>query len=306
MMISVRICIGAATLFVASIFSGFCVAAEIDKGVPTPCSSTQKSDPNSTIPKADLSDEVCESHKHTDCEKNNTCDLEEFGFWVKHFQRKVKKMYTEEPEEGSMIYAWYKTASTATLENYIFVQQVRGCSWNVMYYEGKAEANFLDIEHNGKVEAFCFPEWEIDMVGKDPSYTSEPNDSLSRHFYAQWTERPYDFPTRATKLYGEEKPTFPLLGMVDSPTRAYVRKWGNGRVLAHNTALEFHTCLYRKEDVPATLDPIKDIVGVPIGCFDWKSMHVYDPTLGRMTSPDVLPKICTRPKKALVPFAINP
>lgn len=277
-----------------------------DKAIPA-CSAGQMSHEGPVLPQAELVNEECIVIQHGNCEKTDTCDLVEIGFWVKEFKRMVKKTYATETEKGSMFYAWYQTKTLATLEKYVFVQYVRGCAYNVMYWEDEARAYFWQKEHHGvRNAAFCYPNWEIDMYGNDPVYTSGLEEGFSRHHYAQWTKRPREFPTKYAKEYGAEKPTYPVLGMVDLPDTANVRTWPNGRKLALNTALQFRTCLYRADDVPLTIESKGVITAEPLKCFNWQSMHVYDPVTDKMTSPDTLPEICTKYQEPLIPFTIRP
>lgn len=272
-----------------------------------PCSKTQSTKEGKALPTALLVDEQCVVYKNEKCEITNTCDLEEIGSWVKHFERAEKKSRGPEPEQGSMVYLWYKTQSLDTLEKYVFVQYVRGCTYDVLYGDGDPKGYFPEAPHGGKANApFCFPDWEIDTTGRDPVYTSEPDESPLRHYYAQWTQVAREFPTKTAKNYGEEKPTYPVLGMVDSPTRAYVRKWGNGKIFAHNTALQFRSCLYKTADVPTDLDVKKSITAEPLKCVEWQSIHIYDPKADKIVSPQGLPDICKEIKDALVPFLIRP
>lgn len=271
------------------------------------CSKTQSSKDGQALPTAELVDEQCAVYKNEKCETTNTCDLEEIGLWVKHFERVEKKSRGPESQQGTMAYLWYKTQSLDTLEKYVFVQYVRGCTYDVLYGDGEVRAYFPETPHGGKSNApFCFPDWEIDTTGRDPVYTSEPDESPLRHYYAQWTSVAREFPTKTAKNYGEEKPTFPVLGMVDTPTRAYVRKWGNGKVLAHNTALQFRTCLHKTADVPNDLDVKRTVAAPPILCVLWQSIHIYDPKVDRILSPAAVPDICKEVKDALVPFVIRP
>lgn len=282
----------------------FAAEAASPSTTPAPaCSMGQSSSEGPVLPKGLLGDEVCNVYPHEECEATKSCDLLEIGFWVKHFTREVKKTNTQELEAGSMLYAWYRTSSLDTLEKYAFVQYVRGCTYFVMNNEGESNAYFNAIEHGGvRHSPFCFPDWEIDMIARDPVYTSEGD---ARHQYAQWTNIPRQFPTKYAKEYGEEKPLYPLLGMVDSPDRAFVRKWGNGRVLSYNTALEFRTCLYRTEDVPRDMDPKGKITALPLRCVNWENKHIYDTETGRIESPSEVPAICRDPKEPYVPFKFN-
>jgi hypothetical protein len=278
--------------------------ASLPSTTPVPaCSMGQSNNEGLVLPKGLLEKEVCNVYPHEGCETTDTCDLVEIGFWVKHFTREVKKTNGKEPESGTMLYAWYQTKSLETLEKYVFVQYVRGCAYFVMYSEGEVNAYFNKIEHGGmRNSVFCFPEWEIDMITRDPVYTSE---GVHRHKFAQWTNIPRQFPSKYAKEYGEEKPVFPILGMIDSPDRAFVRKWGNGRVLAYNSALEFRTCLYRAEDVPHEMDPKDTIAREPLKCSYSSGIHVYDPDTGRIENPSEFPAICKDPKQPFVPFKFS-
>lgn len=267
------------------------------------CSIAQSGKDGPVLSKGFLDKEVCRVYAHEECEVTNTCDLLNVGFWVKHFTHEEKKTHSVEPEAGSMLYAWYETKSLDALEKYVFVQYLRGCAYFVMYKDGGENMYFDGIEHAGvRNSTFCFPDWEIDMSANDPAYTSEGG---ARHQYAQWTDIPRQFPSKYAKEYGTEKPVYPLLGMVDSPSRAFVRKWGNGRILAYNTVLEFRTCLYRINDVPRDVGAKEQIAAQPLRCINWESKHVYDPKTDQIESPIEFSPICLKPKDPYVPFELN-
>ena len=71
-----------------------------------PCSKTQSSKEGKALPTAELVDEQCVVYKNEKCEVTGTCDLEEIGSWVKHFERVEKKTRGLEPEQGTMAYLW--------------------------------------------------------------------------------------------------------------------------------------------------------------------------------------------------------
>ena len=52
-----------------------------------PCSKTQSTKEGKALPTALLFDEECVVYKNEKCEMTDTCDLEEIGSWVKHFER---------------------------------------------------------------------------------------------------------------------------------------------------------------------------------------------------------------------------
>lgn len=263
-----------------------------------PCRSVQSSDEGPALPQANLVDEKCVTFNPPKDDRNPDGDLVEIGFWMKQYRRMVQKTQTSEPEAGTVFYAWYETKSLATLEKYAFVQFMRGCAYSVMYMNGKSEIVFWEKDGGTKGNSIYYAEdWEIDGSSMDPVYTSGVDEGFSRFHYAQWTDRPREFPTKFAKEYGIEKPIYPILGMVDTPSPASVRKWGNGRILALNTALELRTCLYRIEDIPAEVGKRDNISAPPIKCVDWQNVNIYDPVNDTIKSPQNIPQICRENKE---------
>lgn len=259
-----------------------------------------------TVPQATLIDEERRYVPITDCAVRELCTLRGVGFRIARYELPETKSESVEIEYGTVIYAWYDTTDIPALQDYVFVQFLRGCYIQTNTYRGETTRHFLPLLHHDVTGPYCFPEWVIDRDHEDPAYSSEP--LMSRHFFAQWFDGdPEVFPTpEKTKYYGMEMPTIPRLGMLDRPYGAFVRKWGNGRILANSAHLEFRTCLYRTTDVPLNFDEQKDRLPPPIVCHEWNSIYGYDPSTQSITRGTAIGPICISPDIAKSPEALRP
>src|SRR3989344_500400 len=220
--------------------------------------------------------------------------LKEFGFRVKNWQLPAVDRNDFEIVNSS-VYAWYETADLAHLEDFAFVQYMRGC----VYSSKKNKDGAIVIQHNvmhqsfGKHKLFLHPDWIVDSPLSDPLFGSDPK-RVTRHYFMEWNKAPEQFPRSHGTYYGDVAPTTPRLFMFNSPTTpAYVSR-GGATDVAINHSLEYRTCLYRTKDISNTSDG--SIIPGALGCFEWKSSHVYDHTLRKFASPDGIVDAC-RPER---------
>lgn len=220
--------------------------------------------------------------------------LKEFGFRVKNWRLSAGKTDAIEIF-NSTVYAWYETADHAHLLDFAFVQYVRGC----VYSSEKNTDGTTTVRHSvlhqqfGKHKLFLHPDWVVDSPMADPMFGSDPKRSV-RHYFMEWNKEPEQFPRSHGSYYGDVAPVTPRLFMFTSPTTpAYVSRGGpTDEAISHS--LEYRTCLYRTKDIPNTSDG--SIIPGALGCFEWKSSHVYDHALRSFVSPDGIVDAC-RPER---------
>ena len=177
----------------------------------------------------------------------------------------------------------YVTNTVPALENYAFVQFIKGCQ----YYssdDGKLNVSYLARDHFSKRIIFCHKDWVIDSLDTDPAYYSTPS---SRHFNYKWSTTRGSVSENPQKYYGFEKPVYPELYVTDRPGTAFFMN-GNSK----NISLSFKTCLYRTADIPKETTPENINFGKPISCFYWDSSWIYNSASGKFQSPYYIVKTC--------------
>lgn len=218
------------------------------------------------------------------CAKDNTCSLKKIEYRAEKYRIFVAGSYMY----STHMKAAYETEHLNNLTEYIFVQFVRGCLYQVFELKGKRRVSFQYVrDHFEETVRFCHPEWTIDSIDRDPAYqTWKPTwrpgvsrdlqaewDLQGRHHHYKWDD------ARGTHKFGVEYPEVPKLFVEDHPTSAFYSD--EYFPSANNTSLEFKTCLYRAEDVPGFLVAAPgnlEEVGLPppIHCFEWRSSSVYN------------------------------
>jgi hypothetical protein len=169
----------------------------------------------------------------------------------------------------------YETASVDALERYAIVQFKKGCVfYSSKNRQGKIDRDASDIVPSfGEDIPFCFPGWVIDSQDTDPAYNSDPE--YGRFYLLRWN-KPGSYDHRTHKFYGAEKPKNPVVYMADYPAGAFVTGTG-----VKNVALEFNTCIYKANEVPAEARREDIYFARPITCFEWQNVYVYDFDQGR-------------------------
>lgn len=213
------------------------------------------------------------------CKENDTCDLKEARLVLKKYRIWV----------GGSLGSWhygtsavtsYQTSAVDNLENYSFVQFIRGCMFDTYKDEDKSiekilghrKVQFAEFDEKGEPKdskMFCFPDWIIDSMDKDPVYFSFPE--YGRFYARRWNTILGSYEKATEKYYGEEKPTHPVLYVKDSPTSAFLFE-----DVAINTSLEFKTCIYKTKDVPAETTEDNINFAEPIKCFEWQHIYIYN------------------------------
>lgn len=215
-----------------------------------------------------------------ECARQETCDVKEVGIWVRDYHVDVGNQgKLEERNYGTELYAWYETRSLGTLEDYVFVQYIRGCQFRSQMKDGQRKIDHTIVRKvyaPRRYEPLFFPNWTIDSDDPDPVYGSSIASSSSRRFLMRWNTSPNVFPSPENeRLYSRQKPDIPRLHITDLTGQAFFSQYP-GYGVAYNTSLEFRTCLYREADVPRVHDARRPIIAKPIACFHWRSSFVFD------------------------------
>jgi hypothetical protein len=176
----------------------------------------------------------------------------------------------DNPTYGNGVIMEYETNTVDALEKYAIVQFVKGC----VFHSSKNEQGTITkdlsyiVPSFGEKIPFCFPNWVIDSVDNDPAYNSDPD--YGRFYLLRWNE-PGSYDHRSQRYYGAEKPKIPGVYMTDYPGGGFVT--GSG---AKNAALEFNTCIFKANDVPAQTRRDDIHFANPITCLGWQNVYVYD------------------------------
>lgn len=226
--------------------------------------------------------------ENTDCEKTQSCTLKRVEYIVEDYRQMIDNDYAY----GTRFSARYETEAVNHLEDYVFVQFVRGCvywdDWGQLK-NGKTPRNYVvygSPKDPAKTKDFKFSEWIVDDNddgNPDPAYTSI-SPALPRHALAHWNIVPGSVDEATQRFYGKNCPKFPELYIADWPHGVYVNKAGN----AKNASLQFRTCVYKATDVPTSLSPEGPKIGEPLNCFDWNVSYLYNYAKGVYEHPDAI------------------
>jgi hypothetical protein len=203
------------------------------------------------------------------CRSIDTCDLKRFTLTevVNEIWFSDDPIY---PTHANGVIMEYETDSVRSLEKYAIVQFKKGCVFHSSKNSaGKIARNISDVVPSfGEHIPFCFREWVIDSQDTDPAYNSDPQ--YGRHYLLRWN-KPGSYDNRTQKFYGAQKPRKPVVYMTDYPAGAFVTGTG-----VKNVSLEFKTCIYKANDVPAETRRDDIHFAKPLACFDWQNVYVYD------------------------------
>lgn len=260
--------------------------------------------------------------ENKDCEKTKTCDLKRVTFTVEN--------YGSNSHQGTRFIAGYETVAVGDLENYLFVQFIRGCVFTTAENRktGEVETRFDSVRRLfGKFQLFVHKDWDIDSSGQggDPAYYTNLPDASKlakdlaehgesyrppkslRHFFYMWNDKTTEsgkngetvIPKLSTKLpddndtnfFGLSRPKNPLLFVDDEPSGTTVMTISEDLLIVRNISLEFKMCLYKTGDVPVGATP-KDISAQPIVCIPWHSSFVFNHAQKEFESPPEIAQAC--------------
>lgn len=212
-----------------------------------------------------------EKFENKDCVKTFICGLISVNYIVEEYEVGVGDIY----HYGTQFFAEYETESVAALEDYVFIQFIKGSYYASSLDKGELKTDYeRNVMHYGRIESFHFPDWVVDTDNCDPVYTSDGE--TSRYHYLRWRQASDLFEDGTH--YIDKKPAAPKAYVIDSPTSAFCLR---GR--AHNLALQFKICIYPAKDVPSEIatDKVAQLaLPPPINCFEWESYFVYNHAKG--------------------------
>lgn len=203
--------------------------------------------------------------ENNNCASIRACSLKRVEYLVQDYRIRVGGGYNF----GTRLFARYQTDSLSTLEDYVFVQFIRGCVYTTERKNGVVTIlRDIDRYHFEKIRIFKHAEWVIDSFDKDPAYYSIAG--LPRHFAYRWNKKPGSTAKETEMIYGREWPDFPELYVADRPATAFYMNRS-----ARNISLRFKTCIYKSRDVPFTANPNEIEFAEPINCFFWNSSFIF-------------------------------
>lgn len=189
------------------------------------------------------------------------------------------------PYYGTIFRAGFEAKNWNDIQDYGFVQVIRGCTYESVMKNGKIKRRIGEvIRHYDVKQTFVFPNWTYDANTKDPLYygPSAEDSSLpgGRLALYDWTPTIGRYDKKKMKQFTEilELPESarnkltPRLMVTDTPSMAY---FSEGTKIYNNVALEFKMCLYRLKDIPLVIDDsvrLRD----PIICHNWDSNYEFD------------------------------
>lgn len=281
--------VSAQTVFETSVEAG--VKAATDRARQTPKPAKPAAAPR------EIKDGVIPRLQRKTFSPGAGCGLKAFSLVDYETRESVKN---GEATRLSVMGAVIETTAPECLRDYGVVQFIRGCVYHTRYSmpSGAEIEKVFDVARRlrGPRVVFSHPGWEVDRTETDPVYMSYPDEESRVDLYytprGPLRLRPDAASLMADYKYFNDPAQRRFLKDTEAPASAFfvgdVPEGGvsmineEGTVLsAENSSLEFRTCVYRLQDVPATGDPAGEGVapenGGPIQCFGWMSRFTFDP-----------------------------
>lgn len=192
------------------------------------------------------------------------------------------------PYYGTLAYSGFEANSWDDVAKYAFVQQIRGCTYEI---QKNADGTFKKrigetINHLGKKRIYVFPEWSIDATTNDPLYYGPSVEDAKlpggRVSLYRWTPKLGVIEEKKTKdlyqmlrLSEDEKLNYsPSVFVTDSPSMAYLRDVSSRTF--QNVSLEFNICLYNIADIPLSIVNDDPMNAPAIVCHQWSSQFEFN------------------------------
>ncbi len=246
--------------------------------------------------------EVFENNEKA-CKKRQSCNLKRAR--MINYDYKVTLKEEPDPSYNTKAIFEYETKDLPSLEEFVFVQFIRGC-----FFESRVEDNRVKKNNFwGKKESFAstrefrFPKWSIDSVDEDPTFNSpglsaseiakgltKPSDN--RHYLYQWSTQPDSYERETRKYYGIEIPIEPKLYVRDNLGSSYYIRSGAFAGTAYNRTLEFKMCIFKANDVPVSTYAENISFAKPLHCFERKSSFVFDHENMKFIQPKRIDSFC--------------
>lgn len=223
------------------------------------------------------------------CAENNSCSLKRIQYLVEDYTillvQNGENFSPERYNYGTRMYASYETESLETLEDYVFVQFIKGCVYRSYLEKGRVvriqdvSKPFLD-----DYIPFKFKKWTIDSGDNDPVYSTLPG--FSRHAGLRWNNTDY-FNDKDEMFYKDGKPLTPVLYTTDRPGSAFYSKG-----MANNVSLVLKMCIYKTKDVPVNTDLDNTSFAEPIHCYEWSNSFIFNHVKMRFEQPKGIATTC--------------
>jgi hypothetical protein len=199
---------------------------------------------------------------------------------VKAFRLSVTKISDAKMAGNSMV-AEIETSKPEYLKKYAVVQFIKGCAYMT---NAKGDVKFqIRSSLNKPGTPFVHKDFEIDSgYDADPVYNSSLQSGVDEL-------RGFEIPRNAAYLNldpnksesarawaGKEKNLLSSSIYVDDmPT---LSNWAikEGKLIVHNTSLQFKTCLYEVSKLPKKVAAVDEALSEPITCLDWSSNFLFD------------------------------
>lgn len=210
--------------------------------------------------------------KHVD-----RCPLDAVRFKRHHF----KVGMGDNCSFGTQMHMEYIVDNPRQLEDFVFVQFVRGCMFNgPVSMDAVFIRDYAVRDHMGQAKDFNFREWAVDTVDSDPAYYTEPG--RARHAnYRYSADGTFDRERSARYEDITDRSRVNRLFVRDTPTLFTMNQESAG-----NRAVEFKMCLYWTQDVPVDIrtDEARQRLqsATPIVCENWQSLWTYNPLTSRV------------------------
>ena len=202
----------------------------------------------------------------------------------------------KEPHFGTDIRMILETKSVENIEDFSFVQFIKGCMFSsAVDSNGETIITYDSMRMNymgNQPKLFIHKDWEVDNDSTDPVYTRNPGKGrfdLYRH-----SSDPNAYNLKAATWYAHSKPKKPFVYATDNPSYAYTSDDYKGGINAKNASLEFKTCLFKTADLPSTTDSSGSNIdkNKAIKCFHWDHKYIYNHELKKYMMPKSLHKAC--------------
>lgn len=188
----------------------------------------------------------------------------------------------------------YDAGATSSIEDYAVIQWIRGCMYQSEYKGGKVVKTLpYSRIHFGNTVVFQHKQWELDSDNTDPVYSSDTE--YGRFALLRWNTDPKSFDPETATYYAKAKPPHGSVFVTDLPGSAFLTQ-GTGvkNGIAQNSSLEFLTCLFHANDVPAVSTPSGAGLDQSraLWCVKWDHKFAWDFTTGQMTQPSQVDPVC--------------
>jgi hypothetical protein len=223
--------------------------------------------------------------KNSHCTHTKSCSLKNIS--IESYDYKVS--FNKEVNYGTSMRASYKTKSPTQLEDYAFINYIKGCHFVSSVKQGILTKKVIRKRRffNEYIK-YSHPEWIIDSNDTDPMYYTDSNSGKLRHYYYFW-ESNKNMQHVSKKYFGEIKPSKPELFISDSPGTAFYDK-KNG--IANNISLKFKTCIFKTKSIPRFTKAHSIKHQDALYCLDWSSSFVYNHSLKNFEFKNTLDSFC--------------